>query len=92
MIYESGSPLFKVEAGTTLEVMKLLYEAEFQTTSENVIGVRPRNSHDLPCIVTLQDTKLDQLSYDLIVKGKWPHYTVMVHPARKLPLKFRKCS
>lgn len=71
MIYESGKALLKVETGTTVEVMKLLYEAENKNfDSANIIGVRPRNSSDIPCIVTLDESKLDDVAYDLIVKGK----------------------
>lgn len=71
VIYESGKALLKVETGTTVEVMKLLYEAENKNfDSANIIGVRPRNSSDIPCIVTLDESKLDDVAYDLIVKDK----------------------
>lgn len=72
VIYESGKPILKVESGTTLEVVKLLYGSESCTTDDNIIGVRPRSSASnggIPCIVTLKDSKLEENAYDVITKG-----------------------
>ena len=72
VIYESGKPILKVESGTTLEVVKLLYGSESCTTEDNIIGVRPRSSASnggIPCIVTLKDSKLEENAYDVITKG-----------------------
>lgn len=74
VIYESGKPVLKVESGTTLEVLKLLYHSENEACAvDNIIGVRPRyaknESPGIPCIVTLKDTKLEENAYDVITKG-----------------------
>ncbi|XP_065663265.1 zinc finger protein 484 isoform X1 [Hydra vulgaris] len=70
MIYESGSVVMKVEVGTTLEVLKLLYESEQSQPCDKIIGVRPRKSNGIPCIITLQESKLEENSYDVIFRDK----------------------
>ena len=68
MIYENGHPVLRVECGTTLEVMKLLYESEHKKKGD-ILGVRPRNSSEIPCIITLHESKLEESAYDVIIKG-----------------------
>lgn len=71
IIYESGNPVLKVETGTTLKVIKLLYEAEYDRKSQ-ILGVRPKQfSEGIPCIVTLDESKLNELSYDILVSGRF---------------------
>ena len=84
MIYESGSVVLKVEVGTTLEVMKLLYESEQSQPCDQIIGVRPRKSNGIPCIVTLQDSKLEENSYDVILRGEWYHFILLLCLISKL--------
>lgn len=55
--------------GSTLEVIKLLYEAE-HANDGNILGVRPKNTCEIPCILTRNETKLEHGEYDIIVKGK----------------------
>lgn len=70
MFYDSGSPILKVEPGTTLKVLKLLYGAEREKPRQ-ILGVRPRNlTEGIPCIVTLDDSKLCEISYDILISGK----------------------
>merc|ERR1712168_689777 len=58
IIYESGNPVLKVETGTTLKVIKLLYQAEHDKKGQ-ILGVRPKQlSEGIPCIVTLDESKL----------------------------------
>ena len=62
----------KVESGTTLKVIKLLYEAEHDKKGQ-ILGVRPKQfAEGIPCIVTLDESKLNESSYDILVSGK--HY------------------
>ena len=69
VIYENGKPILKVESGTTLEVVKLLYGTE-RSAQDNIIGVRPRqNGGAIPCIITLKDSRLEENAYDVITKG-----------------------
>ncbi|XP_066917719.1 uncharacterized protein [Clytia hemisphaerica] len=69
VIYENGTPILKVESGTTLEVVKLLYGTE-RSSQDNIIGVRPRQKGaSIPCIITLKDSRLEENSYDVITKG-----------------------
>lgn len=70
IIYESGNPVLKVETGTTLKVIKLLYEAEYDRKSQ-ILGVRPKQfSEGIPCIVTLDESKLNELTYDILVSDE----------------------
>ena len=79
MIYESGEPVLKVECGTTLEVMKLLYETE-QKKKGDILGVRPRNSSQIPCIITLHESKLEESAYDVIIKGEtWKYHGTFLY-------------
>ncbi|XP_066935742.1 uncharacterized protein [Clytia hemisphaerica] len=68
IIYDSGSPVLKVETGTTLKVLKLLYGAEHERKRQ-ILGVRPKNIGEggIPCIVTLDDSKLFEISYDILI-------------------------
>jgi len=59
-----------VESGTTLKVLKLLYDSENEKQRQ-ILGVRPKLMADgIPCIVTLDDSKLNEISYDILVSGK----------------------
>ena len=69
VIYENGKPILKVESGTTLEVVKLLYGTE-RSSQDNIIGVRSRQmGAAIPCIITLKDSRLEENAYDVITKG-----------------------
>lgn len=58
-----------MESGTTLKVLKLLYGAE-QEKKQEILGVRPKNFADgIPCIITLDESKLNDVSYDILVSG-----------------------
>ena len=64
-----GIPVIRVEKGTTLGVLKLLYEAE--NGPQKILGVRPQKTTELmPCIITLDESKLTESLYDLLVLGK----------------------
>ena len=70
IIYESGNPVLKVESGTTLKVLKLLYGAEHER-KQQILGVRPKNNTEgIPCIITLDESKLSDVSYDVLISGK----------------------
>ena len=72
IIYESGNPVLKVETGTTLKVLKLLYESQNDKKKRQILGVRPKSLQEgIPCIVTLNESKLNELSYEILVSGLW---------------------
>ena len=67
-VYKQGSPVIRVEKGTTLGVLKLLYETE--GGSQQILGVRPqKNGDSIPCIITLDESKLTDPYYDILIHG-----------------------
>ena len=61
--------MLRVEKGTTLGVLKLLHEAE--NGPHKILGVRPQKSSDvMPCIITLDESKLTEPIYDILVLGE----------------------
>lgn len=85
--------MLKVETGTTLKVLKLLYEAEFEKKAQ-ILGVRPKQYVEgMPCIVTLDDSKLNELSYDILVSGRHFSGTSSAHAeCREARLVFWFCD
>ncbi|XP_065054375.1 zinc finger protein 892-like [Rhopilema esculentum] len=68
-VCKQGSPIIRVEKGTTLGVLKLLYEAE--NGPQKILGVRPqKTSESMPCIITLDESKLTESLYDILVFDK----------------------
>eukprot|EP00794_Sanderia_malayensis_P014012 gene14012-15470_t len=68
-VYKHGVPVIRVEKGTTLGVLKLLYESE--TGAQQILGVRPQMTNDvIPCIITLDESKLIEPHYDIMINDK----------------------
>ena len=68
-ILQGERTLLKVELGTTLKVVKLLCANEGMKNN-HILGVRPVTDDDqIPCIVTLDETKLEEHSYQLLIPG-----------------------
>ena len=70
-VHRQGRPVIRVEKGTTLGVLKLLYEAESGIHGSKVLGIRPKSHEMIPCIVTLDESKLTEPVYDLLILGEF---------------------
>ena len=95
-IFLLGKPILKVEAGTTLKVVKLLYEAEFSGKCQ-ILGVRPKTYIDnvtdtMPCIVTLDESRLNELSYDILVTDGRSNTDTEQIPDRNITTRCMDCS
>ncbi|XP_031571581.1 zinc finger protein 571-like isoform X2 [Actinia tenebrosa] len=66
LIYQEGKPVFKVERGTPLTVIKMLYNADPKNKGTVIAALRPRTDESLPCLVTLEKSTLTQDKYDII--------------------------
>lgn len=63
--------MLKIEAGTTLKILKLLCSSGTISLS-NILGVKPirEDGDTIPCVVTLDESILCESSYELILIGK----------------------
>ena len=69
LLFKNNEPILKVERGTTLDVLKLLYEAD-PRHSGKVIGLRPLTDERFPCVLTLNHSVLIHSKYEIIAHGK----------------------
>ena len=70
LLYNEGKAVLKVEKGTPLSVIKMLYNADPKNKGTVIAALRPRTEESLPCLVTLDKSTLTQEKYDIIAFGK----------------------
>jgi len=70
LLYKEGKPVLKVERGTPLSVIKMLYNADPKNKGTVIAALRPRTDEPLPCLVTLEKSTLTQEKYDIIAFGE----------------------
>ncbi|XP_028517593.1 B-cell lymphoma 6 protein homolog isoform X2 [Exaiptasia diaphana] len=66
LLYNDGKAVLKVERGTPLSVIKMLYNADPKNKGTVIAALRPRTEESLPCLVTLDKSTLTQEKYDII--------------------------
>ena len=67
-VYKQASPVIREEIWTTLGLLKLLYETEHGT--QQILGViSQQNADSIPCIITLDESKLTDAYYDIFIQG-----------------------
>ena len=73
LLFKNGEPILRVERGTTLSVIKLLYQADPRNKG-TVIALRPDTDDPLPCVLTQDQSPLEEAKYEIITYGKytWP--------------------
>ena len=73
LLFKNGQPILRVERGTTLSVIKLLYQADPRNKG-TVIALRPDTDDPLPCVLTQDQSPLEEAKYEIITYGKytWP--------------------
>ncbi|KAJ7353921.1 hypothetical protein OS493_031368 [Desmophyllum pertusum] len=65
LLFKNGQPILRVERGTTLSVIKLLYQADPRNKG-TVIALRPDTDDPLPCVLTLDQSPLEGSKYEII--------------------------
>jgi len=65
LLFKNGQPILRVERGTTLSVIKLLYQADPRNKG-TVIALRPDTDDPLPCVLTLDQSPLEEAKYEII--------------------------
>jgi len=70
LLYYEGKAVLKVERGTPLSVIKMLYNADPKNKGMVIAALRPRTEESLPCLVTLDKSTLSQEKYDIIAFGE----------------------
>ncbi|XP_032238294.2 myoneurin isoform X2 [Nematostella vectensis] len=66
LLYKDGDPVLKVERGTPLTVIKMLYNADPKNKGTVIAALKPHTDDPLPCLVTLDKSTLTQEKYDII--------------------------
>ena len=72
LLFKNGQPILRVERGTTLSVIKLLYQADPRNKG-TVIALRPETQDPLPCVLTLDQSPLEEAKYEIITHGMLIH-------------------
>lgn len=70
LLFKNGQPILRVERGTTLSVIKLLYQADPRNKG-TVIALRPDTDDPLPCVLTLDQSPLEEAKYEIITHGEY---------------------
>ena len=70
LLFKDGQPILRVERGTTLSVIKLLYQADPRNKG-TVIALRPDTDDPLPCVLTLDQSPLEEAKYEIITHGEY---------------------
>ncbi|XP_078361845.1 uncharacterized protein LOC144646175 isoform X2 [Oculina patagonica] len=65
LLFKNGQPVLRVERGTTLSVIKLLYQADPRNKG-TVIALRPDTNDPLPCVLTQDQSPLEEAKYEII--------------------------
>lgn len=65
LLFKNGQPVLRVQQGTTLSVIKLLYQADPRNKG-TVIALRPETDDPLPCLLTLDQSALEEAKYEII--------------------------
>ena len=68
LLFKNGHPVLKVQQGTTLSVIKLLYQADPRNKG-TVIALKPETDDPLPCLLTLDQSVLEEAKYEIITHG-----------------------